>query len=171
MKVSNAASPPQLEFLTHRSYCPSEMTTGGLLKISSSFWVSRVEQDIQEKPRSQHNRKQFCSSRPNTATRKGGKGLFTMWKLRVVRHFHFIAMLFQHKPIPCISREKKKKAAQNCQRSEVEQIPHQAASWETDLGKLLIWSSEVIGVRKSRKQSEEMSAQLKLSWDKDPWWS
>lgn len=108
MKVSNAASPPQLEFLTHRSYCLSEMSKGGLLRISSSFWVSRVKQDIQEKPPSQHNKKQFCSPRPNMATRKGGKGLFTMWKPRAVRYSYFNVILFQHKPIPCISREKKK---------------------------------------------------------------
>lgn len=44
MKVSNAASPPQLEFPTHRSYCPSEMSKGGLLRISSSFWVSMAWQ-------------------------------------------------------------------------------------------------------------------------------
>lgn len=52
MKVNNAASPPHLEFLTHRSYCLSKMSRGELLRFSSSFRVKKVKHTSKKTPKS-----------------------------------------------------------------------------------------------------------------------
>lgn len=109
MKVSNAASPPQLEFLTHRSHCPSEMSKRELLRISSFLWVNKVRHDIQENPQVSKTKRDCVI--PGQIWSKGKEEkAFGPCEERVVKgNFYFIVMLFQHNSILAFLGEKKTK--------------------------------------------------------------
>lgn len=96
MKVSNAASPPQLEFLTHRRHCPSEMSKRELLRSSSSLWVNKVRHDIQENPKVSKTKRDCVLPGQIWSEGKEEKA-FGPCEERVVKgNFYFIVMLFQH---------------------------------------------------------------------------
>lgn len=153
MKVSNAASPPQLEFLTHRSHCPSEISKRELLRVPSSLWVNKVRHDIQENPQVSKTKRDCVL--PGQVWSKGKEEkAFGPCEERLVKgNFYFIVMLFQHNSIPTFLEEKKIEKPNNCWGTEVKQTKCWSTFPEMDFSKLFIWSSELLEQEKVEKKS------------------
>lgn len=152
MKVSNAASPPQLEFLTHRSHCPSEMSKRELLRSSSSLWVNKVRHGIQENPKVSKTKRDCVLPGQIWSEGKEEKA-FGPCEERVVKgNFYFIVMLFQHNSeSPAFLEGKKIEKPNNCWRTEVKQTKYWSTFPEMDFSKLFIWSFELLEGEKAEK--------------------
>lgn len=84
--------------------------------------------------------------------RKGGKGLWTMWRESCQRQllFHCDAISAQLR-IPGISGGKKIEKPNNCWRTEVKQTKYWSTFPEMDFSKLFIWSFELLEGEKAEK--------------------